>query len=100
VKGPHDDAFSGGSDELEDPLFHLAGGLVGKGQGEQLLGLGEALGKDIGEAVGEYPGFAAARTGDDHLGALGVFDGGPLGGVQVLKKSRFRQGGKAEKFGK
>jgi hypothetical protein len=58
-------------------MFHLAGGLVGEGEGEYRVG-GNAGADEVGDSAGDDAGFARARAGDDEQGAIDVADGGLL----------------------
>ena len=72
-----------GKQQLQ-PLLHLAGRLVGEGDGEQMGRIGAVVADQVGDAVGEGAGFAAARTCHHqqrtgvvvHRLALGVVEAG------------------------
>ena len=53
------------ADERADALLHLARGLVGERDREQLERGDPALGDQVRDAVGEQPGLARTRAGDD-----------------------------------
>ena len=63
-------------------LLHLAGGLVGEGDGQDVA-RPHALLQQLGDAAGDDPGLAAAGPGQDQQRALDVRDGRLLGGGQV-----------------
>ena len=65
VEGGDPHALAGGAHQGGDAFAHLGGGLVGEGDGQDLAGAGAAGGDEVGDAVGEDPGLARTRTGDD-----------------------------------
>ena len=67
------------------PAAHLFGGLVGEGQGEDVL-VGDAFGQEPGDAMGDDPGLAAARPGQDQQGAFQVQYGLALGVGQSFEE--------------
>jgi len=52
------------ADQRADALAHLAGGLVGEGDGEDLAGPRLAGGKNVGDACGQHPRLAGPRPGE------------------------------------
>ncbi len=56
-------------------LLHLARGLVGEGDGENLRGVGEAGGEDMRDAGGQNARLAGAGAGEHQNRALGRLDG-------------------------
>ena len=72
-----------GQQQLQ-PLLHLAGGLVGEGHRQQLGRIHAVVAHQVGDAVGERPGLAAAGPGHHQQGpgvmvhrpALGVVEAG------------------------
>jgi hypothetical protein len=71
------------ADEAADALLHLARGLVGEGDGEDLAGIGLARPQQMGEARGERRGLAGAGAGEDEHRAFGGEHGLALGRVQA-----------------
>ena len=71
-----------GADERGHPLLHLAGGLVGEGDREDLAGLHVPGAEQVGDAVGEHPRLARAGTGHDEQRAALVDDGLTLRAVE------------------
>ena len=67
---------------MGDPLAHLARGLVGEGDDQQVPGLGPAGGEDVGEAGGEDAGLAGAGPGQHQDRTVDTLHGQPLFGVQ------------------
>ena len=75
-----------GQQQLQ-PLLHLAGRLVGEGHRQQGAGIHAVVADQVGDAVGEGPGLAAAGTGHHqqrtgvviHRLALGVIQAGEKG---------------------
>ena len=53
------------ADEGAHPLLHLAGGLVGEGDRQDLTRVRPAGGEQVGDPVGQHPGLARAGAGDD-----------------------------------
>ena len=69
--------------QVVDALAHLIGGLVGKGDAQDVAGQNAQLIHQVGKPPGEGPGFARPGAGDDPDEALRGGDGLPLGPVQV-----------------
>ena len=76
-------AFDGAADENADALLHLAGRLVGEGDGEDLRGEGAAGGKDMGDAGGEHAGLAGAGAGQHQNRAVERFHRFALLGIEA-----------------
>ena len=76
------------ADQLLDALLHLARGLVGEGDREDLPGVHAAGRQEVGDAVGEHPGLAGARAGDDEQGRARVHHGRALLLVQPVEQGR------------
>lgn len=68
-----------------DALAHLVGRLVGEGDAQDVARQDAQLVHQVGEAVGQRPGLAGARPGDDPDEALGGGNSLPLGGIQALQ---------------
>ena len=66
-----------------DALGHLAGGLVGEGDGQNRVGRDAFFLDQPGDAAGDDAGLARAGAGQDEQRALGGFDGGALFGIQI-----------------
>ena len=62
--------------------LHLAGGLVGEGDGEDVAGA-DALLQQVGDAARDDARLAAAGAGQDEQRPFDVRDGLALGGGQV-----------------
>ena len=73
------------ADQHADALLHLARGLVGEGDGEDLRGVGEAGGEDMGDAGGQDARLAGAGAGEHQNRPFGGLDGEALLGVQALQ---------------
>ncbi len=73
------------ADQDADALLHLARGLVGEGDGEDLRREGLAGGEDVGDAGGEHARLAGAGAGQHQDRAFGGFHRQPLLGVQALQ---------------
>ena len=63
------------ANQLVHALDHLAGGLVGEGDGEDGLRHHAQVLDQMGDAVGDDARLAAARAGQDQHRAVGGFDG-------------------------
>ena len=48
--------------ETFDPIFHLAGSLVGEGYGQRLARMGKPAVENVRKTRGQYPGLAGARA--------------------------------------
>ncbi len=81
------------ADELFDALLHLARGLVGERDREDLTWVDAPLGQQMGDAVGEHAGLAGAGAGDDEQGGAGVHDGRALVLVQPVEQRGRVEGG-------
>ncbi len=66
-----------------EPFAHLAGGLVGEGDGQDLVRLHAAGVDQVRDAMREHTRLAGARAGDDEERPFGVDDGFPLRGVEI-----------------
>ena len=78
----------GPADGCPDAVLHLARGLVGEGDGEDLARPRAPGGEDVGDARREHARLARARAGEDEEGALGGLDRLALLRVQALENSR------------
>ena len=58
------------AEDLFDALAHLLGGLVGEGDGEDVVGGDASLFNEVGDAVSDDAGFAAAGAGEQEHGAV------------------------------
>ena len=76
--------------EIADALAHLARGLVGEGDGENLARPGFASGDQMGEARGQRRGLAGAGAGEDEDRPFGGQHGLALRRVQALQISGLR----------
>ena len=70
--------------EPVEALAHLAGGLVGEGDGEDVPGHDAEVLDHVGDAVREHAGLARPRAGEDEQGPLGGEHGLTLGWVQGI----------------
>jgi transposase InsO family protein len=68
---------------LVNALAHLAGGLVGKGDGQNRVGRDAFFLDEPSNAAGDDAGFARPRPGKNQQRALGGLNGGALFGIQV-----------------
>ncbi|MCG3119782.1 MAG: hypothetical protein ALAOOOJD_02294 [bacterium] len=70
-----------------DTLFHFRGSFVGERERENLFGLGELGGDQIGNAIGNDARFAGAGAGDDRQRPGGMFHRFPLLVIQLGKNA-------------
>ena len=63
---------------------HLAGGLVGEGDGENGVRRDALFADQPRDAAGDDAGFARAGAGKDQQRAFGGLNGGALFGVQIV----------------
>ena len=81
-------ALDGRADQHADALLHLARGLVGEGDGEDLARECTAGRQDMGDAGGEHAGLAGAGAGQHQHRAFQRFDGFPLLRIQAGEITR------------
>ena len=72
------------ADHAADAFAHFAGGLVGEGDGEDFGGR-DLLFQHVGDPAGDGAGFAGARAGEDHDGAVERGHGLALGLVEGVE---------------
>ena len=65
-------------------LGHLPGRLVGEGDG-QYVPRRDALLHQVSHPIGQHPGLAAARSGQNKQRAFRLLDGGALLGIQLIQ---------------
>ncbi len=78
-------ALDRAADELADAVLHLAGGLVGEGDGEDLAGARLAGGEQVRDARGEHARLAGARAGEHQHRPLGGLHREALLGIQLVE---------------
>ena len=69
--------------------LHLPRGLAGEGEGQDRFRVHAPAGQEIGQAVGQGPGLAGARTRLDDQRRPGMEDGPALGRVQAGQQGVF-----------
>ena len=84
-------ALDGAADQRADALLHLARGLVGEGDGQDLRAARAARAQDVGNAGGQHARLAGAGAGQHQHGPIERLDGGPLLGVEVGQVGGRRQ---------
>ena len=87
------------ADQRGDPGRHLAGRLVGEGDGQDLVRRHVPRGQQVGDPVGEHPGLARARAGHDKQRAALVHDGSALLRIESVEKGIYREGGHLHRVG-
>ena len=78
-----------GAQQPLDPLGHLLGGLVGEGDGQDLVGADAPLSDQVSDPVGQGPGLPRARPGHDQDGPFRMEDGLLLDRVQPREQGGF-----------
>ena len=68
-------------------VAHFLGGLVGEGDGEDLVGLRVAVGDEVRDAMRDDARLARARAGEDQQRAVDVQDRFALFGVEGCEES-------------
>ena len=63
MEGAQADPLGALAQQVEHPAFHLAGGLVGEGDRQDLVGAHAQLADQVGDALGEHAGLAGAGAG-------------------------------------
>jgi hypothetical protein len=86
MEGREPDVPRFGAEDLHHPLPHLAGSLVGEGDGQDRLGRDAADADQPGDATREHARLAAAGTRQNEQRTLGGLHGLPLLGVEALEK--------------
>ena len=85
VKGRNPKSARARTEQLFDPIAHLAGRLVGERDSQDRLRGDTAYGDQVGDATGENPCLPAAGTGEHKQRAFGRLHGAALLGVQALE---------------
>ena len=70
------------AEEGDDAVAHLAGRLVGEGDGQDAVGVDAALGHQVGDAVGDDARLAAAGPRQDEEGPAFHLHRFPLGRIE------------------
>jgi hypothetical protein len=87
VKSPHHQAGGGAlPDQALDSVAHLARGLVGERDREDLLGQDAAFLNEVGDAMGEDACLAGPWTGYDEDRSVDRLDGESLVGIEPLEQ--------------
>ena len=73
-------------EERSDTLAHFLGGLVGEGDGEDLVEVGEPAADDVGDAIGDDTGLARAGAREDQQRAFGMEDGVALFRIEFVEE--------------
>ena len=70
-----------------DPRFHLAGRLVGEGDGGDMARRQAAFADEVGDFAGNDPGFARTGAGEHQQGAAHIAHGFELSGIEVFHET-------------
>ncbi len=89
------------ADHLFSALFHFPGCFVGEGNRHNLRGRHLQGAEEMGDAAGDYTGFAGSGTGKQQQRSVDVADGTPLLIVKTRKRHRMNvaRGKKIHKAG-
>ena len=68
------------------PLLHFLCSLIGKSKGKDVPRLILFFINEIGHFIGQHPGFARTRTGNDQRCAVAVFHGLSLAFIQLTEE--------------
>ena len=90
VKGPDPESRRVAGEQPAHPLLHLAGGLVGEGDGEDPLGRHAVAVDQQGDPGGEHPGLPRAGAGQYQQRAVHVLDRLTLRRVERVLQLRSR----------
>jgi len=74
VKSAHGQGVAAGTHQPVQPFAHLLGGLVGEGHGQDVVGADAIFANQVGDTVGDNPGFAAAGPGHNQQGTVDSLD--------------------------
>lgn len=85
VEGADHQPARAARDELGEPLAHLAGRLVGEGDGEDAPGRHVSLPDEVRDPVGDHAGLATPGSGEDHERAIAIEHCLLLGLVQSIE---------------
>jgi hypothetical protein len=96
VERQHPHRPGAGTDDGGHPLAHLAGGLVGEGDRQDLAGLHVAGREQVGDAGGERLGLAGAGAGDDEQRAALMDHRLALLRVEPLEQPVHRRPGRSQ----
>ncbi len=86
VEGAHVEVLRIFAQEAGGTFAHLAGGLVGEGDGQDAPRRHAPFTDQVGDALRDDPGLAAAGPGEDKDCAVTMGDGGALGLVQAFEE--------------
>jgi hypothetical protein len=87
------------ADQRGDAGGHLAGRLVGEGDGQDLVRRDVARGEQVRDPVGEHPGLPRARAGHDEQRAALVYHGSTLLRIESVEEGIYREGGHVNRVG-
>jgi hypothetical protein len=86
VERHHPHVLGGRADDVQQPVAHLTGGLVGEGDCEDLVGPDAAVLDEMGDAMRQHARLAAARAGKHQQRAGDGRDGVALRRVEVVEE--------------
>jgi hypothetical protein len=86
--GDRQAAALAGAQQGADALLHLAGGLVGEGHGDDVLGADAAILDQMGDLAGDHAGLAGTGAGEHQERAADVVHGLLLPGVETGHEGR------------
>ena len=83
------------ADQMADPLLHLAGGLVGKGDAQDLTGPGTPGREDVSKPGGKHPGLAGPGASEHEERPVRRLDRSALLRIEALEIRRLGAGERA-----
>ena len=86
MKGAHPLGNVPLAEHAVDPVLHLRGRLIGKRDGQDVVGINAQLFDEVGDPVGQHPGLAASRAGQYQQRPVGIGRGLYLSGIQFASE--------------
>ena len=99
MEGHHPHRPGPRADQRGDAGRHLAGRLVGEGDGQDLVRRHVARGEQVSDPVGEHAGLPRTRAGHDEQRAALVHHGSALLWIESVKECIYREGGHLHSVG-
>ena len=87
------------ADQRGDPGGHLAGRLVGEGDGQDLVRCHITRGEQVGDPVGEHAGLPRTRARHDQQRAALMHHGSPLFRIESVQECIYRESGHLHRVG-
>jgi hypothetical protein len=87
MKGANPQVPVVGRRESRETISHLSRGLIGEGDGDDLVRTRATRPEQVCDPVSENPGLSATSAGENQQRAITVFDGASLLGVQPIVRN-------------